>query len=383
MDKREIVSLARCAEYSEKEVFRAVSETISALGGMESFIKRGDKVLLKPNLLSANTPDQAVTTHPLVVRAVGKLVKDCGGILTIGDSPALGNWKKIISLTGMEETAEYLGADLVRFSESVWVEREERHRFKKMEIAREAVESDVVINLPKLKTHVQMFLTLGVKNIFGCLVGKRKPAWHMEAGKDNMGFAGRIVELYEAVGPKLTLVDGIIGMEGEGPGSGDPRVMGLIAAGRDAVAVDRVILEIVGGKVKQFFTLAAAEELGIGESRLDRIQIAGEELEKFKTKDFKFPTVQGGVEFGPPFLRPYIKDFITTRPYEDHSKCTLCGHCIEACPPKIISKSKDKRLHFEYEECIRCYCCMEVCPEGAMKMKQGLILRALQWTGLM
>jgi uncharacterized protein (DUF362 family)/Pyruvate/2-oxoacid:ferredoxin oxidoreductase delta subunit len=347
---------------------------------MESFVKRGDKVLLKPNLLSAKTPGQAVTTHPLVVKSVGKLVKDCGGILTIGDSPALGNWKQIASKTGMEEAAKYLGADLVSFKESVWVERKERHLFKKLEIAKEAVESDVVINLPKLKTHVQMYLTLGVKNIFGCLVGKRKPAWHMEAGKDNMGFAKRVVELYDAVGPKLTLMDGIVGMEGEGPGNGDPRSIGLIAAGRDAVAVDRVILEIVGGKVKQFFTLVAAEEMGIGEPRLDKIKILGEDIETVKLKNFKFPTMQG-MEFGPPFLRPYIKDFVTTRPYEDPSKCTLCGNCIEACPPKIISKNK--KLHFEYEKCIRCYCCMEVCPEGAMKMKQGLILKVLQGIGWM
>ena len=376
------VAAVKCPHYNEEEVFRGVAEAVSLLGGMESFVRPGQKVLLKPNLLAAKSPDRAVTTHPLIVKSVGKLVKDCGGIVSIGDSPALGAWKHIASKTGMEEAAKYLGASLVRFQDSVGVEREERHRFKKLEIAREAVESDVVINLPKLKTHCQMYLTLGVKNIFGCLVGKRKPAWHMEAGSDYMSFAHRVVELYEAVSPALTLVDGVVGMEGYGPGSGDPRALGMIVAGRDAVAVDRVILEIVGGKEELFYVLRAARELGVGVSNLKNIRIVGESIADLRVKDFRFPPLQG-VEFGPAFLRPYIKNYVTTRPYEDRSRCTLCGECIAVCPPKIIEKDGEKGLRFRYDDCIRCYCCLEVCPEGAMKMREGLALRVLKGLGLM
>ena len=377
-----IVAAVKCPRYNEKEVFQGVVEILSLLGGMESFVRPGQKVLLKPNLLAAKSPDRAVTTHPLVVKSVGKLVKDCGGIVAIGDSPALGVWKQVTSRTGMEEVAKYLGAPLARFQDSVWVERKERHLFKRLEIAREAVESDVVINLPKLKTHCQMYLTLGVKNIFGCLVGKRKPAWHMEAGRDYMSFARRIVELYEAVSPALTLVDGIVGMEGNGPGSGDPRALGMLVAGRDAVAVDRVILEIVGGKEELFYVLRAARELGAGVSNWKDIHVVGEPVERLRVEDFKFPPLQG-MEFGPAFLRPYIKEYVTTRPYEDRSRCTLCGECIAVCPPEIIKKDGDKGLRFRYEDCIRCYCCIEVCPEGAMRMRQGMVLRVLQGLGLM
>tara|TARA_B100000315_G_scaffold87601_1_gene80416 strand:+ start:3172 stop:4311 length:1140 start_codon:yes stop_codon:yes gene_type:complete len=370
-----VVSIKKIRSYDHKAVSDAVKNSVDDLGGISRFVKKGDTVLLKPNLLAAKAPESAVTTHPSIVQAVGELVKDCGGKIIIGDSPAIGSWNNITKKTGMSGVADRLGARLVHFDKPVQIKKNEKHLFKLLKISKDVLEADVVINLPKLKTHTQMYLTLGVKNMFGCVVGKKKPQLHMEAGKDSRHFARMLVEIYDAIAPALTIIDGVIGMEGNGPGSGDPKLIGLILASNDAVAMDRIICEIIGAEPEKLFILAAAKELGYGNAELNEIQVRGEDLKKVKVGSFKFPSLTSA-EFGPPFLRKFIKDLVTSKPKEDHNQCTLCNFCMDVCPPKIIKKNGD-RLNFNYDDCIRCYCCIEVCPEGAMKVKQGLITRFL------
>ncbi len=370
-----IVSLHRIKKYDHAPISKAIKKVIEDLGGINSFIQKGDTVLLKPNLLSAKPPEAVATTHPLIVQVVGELVKDCGGKILIGDSPAIGSWKKIVQKTGMDLVAKRLGAKLIHFNTPVHPPKNEKHLFKFLKIAKEALEADVIINLPKLKTHVQMYLTLGVKNVFGCVVGKKKAQLHMEAGKDSRQFARMLVEIYGSISPALTIMDGVIGMEGNGPGSGTPKPIGLILAARDAVALDRIICEIIGGQTKKLFILAAAKELGYGNTELKSIQTLGENLDRVKIPSFKFPVLTSA-EFGPHFLRKLIKNLVTSKPIEDHEKCTLCNFCIDVCPPKIILKNEE-RLKFNYDGCIRCYCCVEVCPEGAMKVKQGIVTKLI------
>lgn len=369
------VSICRVKEYEQKVVSKAIKKIVDDLGGMGGFVKNGDSVLLKPNLLSAKPPEAVVTTHPSIVQAVGELVKDCGGKVIIGDSPAIGSWKKIVQKTGMADVANRLGAKLVNFEKPVQAKKNEKHLFKLLEIAGEVLEADVIINLPKLKTHTQMYLTLGVKNMFGCVVGKKKPRLHMEAGKDSRKFARMLVEIYGSIAPDLTIIDGIIGMEGNGPGSGPPKPLGLILGSKDAVALDRIVCEILGADTEKLFILAAAKELGYGNTELKKIQVTGEVLNNIRLSSFKFPVLTSA-EFGPPFLRKLIKNMVNSKPKEDRNKCTLCDFCIDVCPPKIIGKNED-RLHFGYDDCIRCYCCVEVCPEGAMKVKQGIVTKLL------
>ena len=370
-----VVSIKKTQSYDQKAVSNAVKNAIDDLGGIRRFVKRGDTVLLKPNLLSAKVPEAAATTHPSIVQAAGEIVKDCGGKIIIGDSPAIGSWSNITKKTGMSGVADRLGARLVHFDKPVQIKKNERHLFKLLKISKDVMEADVIINLPKLKTHTQMYLTLGVKNMFGCVVGKKKPQLHMEAGKDSRQFARMLVEIYGSIAPALTIIDGIIGMEGNGPGSGTPKPVGLILASNEAVAMDRIICEIIGAEPEKLFILAAAKELGYGNAELNEIQVKGEDLKNVKVDSFKFPSLTSA-EFGPPFLRKFIKELVTSKPKEDHNQCTLCNFCADVCPPKIIKKNGD-RLNFNYDDCIRCYCCIEVCPEGAMKVKQGLITRFL------
>ena len=370
-----VVSIKKVRSYEQTAVSNAVKKAVDDLGGISRFVKKGDTVLLKPNLLAAKTPETAATTHPSVVQAAGELVRDCGAKVVIGDSPAIGSWNNITKKTGMAEVADRLGAKLVHFDKPVKVEKNEKHLFKLLEISKAALEADLVINLPKLKTHTQMYLTLGVKNMFGCVVGKKKPQLHMEAGRDSRQFARMLVEIYGSISPALTIIDGIIGMEGNGPGSGTPKGIGLILASRDAVAMDRIICEIIGAEPEKLFILSAARELGYGNTELKSIDVKGENIESIRIDSFKFPSLTSA-EFGPPFLRKLIKDLVNSKPKEDINQCTLCNFCIDVCPPKIIGK-KINRLNFNYDDCIRCYCCIEVCPEGAMKVKQGLITRFL------
>lgn len=345
------------------------------LGGISTFLKKGDRVLIKPNLLAAKAPDKAVTTHPSVVRSVVEMVKGAGGIPIIGDNPAIGSWKNIVEKTGMQEVAQSTGAELSFFTDSIRIERDSRDIFKRLEMASIIREVDVIINLPKLKTHSQMFLTLGVKNLYGFIIGKKKARLHLEAGNDPFYFATMLVEIYKSIKPSLTLVDGIMGMEGNGPGSGDIRHIGLIMGAVDCIALDRVICEILGAEKKRLFTTVIGEKINAGETDLDRIEILGERIDDVRAHGFKFPKMMD-VEFGPKSLRKYVKKMITSKPVEDREKCTLCSYCVKSCPPEIISE-KHGRLYFDYDMCIRCYCCVEVCPHGAMIIKQGWLARAL------
>jgi len=368
------VTLQRCADYDPANVKKSIQRAIEPLGGISNFVKPGDSVLLKPNMLAPASPEKAVTTHPAVVRAVAEMVMEAGAKPFIADSPAIPAFKKIARDTGLADVAARLGIPIVELKDSAEYTQEEHRLFRILEISRHAVEADRIINLPKFKTHVQMFLTAGVKNVFGCVVGVRKARWHFKAGIDRAFFARMLVELYDTVSPDLTILDAIVGMEGDGPGtSGKPRQCGIISASTDAVAMDRVMLEIAGGKPGDFYIMQAARDMNIGETDLSRITIHGESIDFLRLKDFVFPKMVRVVT-GPKIVQRVILNHFTTKPVEDREKCTLCKRCVEICPTEIIS-IKNERLVFNYDQCIRCFCCVEVCPEGAMKPTAPFLLR--------
>lgn len=292
---------------------------------------------------------------------------EAGGIPFIGDSPGGRsiNFEKVAVTSGMRHVADELGIDIVEFRNSVELSATNGSILKKLNVAKEAVDADVIINLPKLKTHVQMFLTLGVKNMFGCIIGLQKTQWHFKAGVDRKHFATMLVELYSLLKPSLTIVDGVVAMEGDGPGSrGKLRNLGLVFAGPDAIALDTVICNALNIKNDEIPILIAAREKGIGISDIEKIDILGERLEDVRIHDFIRPKMID-VMFGPNVLKRFFMNNVTSKPIEDRKICTLCSKCIDACPTVIIS-IKNKRLVFNYEKCIRYFCCYEVCPEGAI-----------------
>ncbi|MDH4100300.1 MAG: DUF362 domain-containing protein [Nitrospirota bacterium] len=364
------VSIVRQNDYIHDSLRTSLEEALAPLGGMGAFVKSGQRVLIKPNLLSGKAVEKAVTTHPLFIRIVAEMVQEAGGIPAVGDSPGVGSLEKVAEKIGLTPLLSEIGVSLVSFSDAVMVEHPRGKVFKRFEIARPVTEADVIINLPKLKTHGMMTLTCGVKNLFGCVSGLRKVRWHADAGHDYERFAEMLVDLAYMVKPALTIVDGIVGMEGEGPGSGDPRQLGLILAGTDPVAVDRVVCEIVGLSPDELPTLAAAGRLKLGVSSLKEIEVAGDSIGSAKVEDFRFPAKTIDTGMLPGFIRKLLRDALSNRPVVGHEKCTLCHVCVTHCPAQIMSV-KDNRITIDYSACIRCFCCHELCPQGTIRIGKG------------
>lgn len=372
------VSILRCGDYEEERVFETVKDAVRlAAGDISGVVSPGERILIKPNLLAGKPASAAVTTHPAVVRAVIRLVRDAGAVPVVGDSPGIGTATKIAEKCGVMEACRTEGAEFIEFERLVMVENPAGHTFKRLEVAREVLDVDGIINVAKLKTHAQMYLTLGVKNLFGCVPGKRKPQWHLSAGVDTSHFAGMLLDLHDMLAPRLNVMDGIVGMEGNGPGSGTPRPLGLVFASTDAVAMDAVITEALGARARDVPVLATAIGRGRPEAAYHRAEIAGEDLGSVRVRGFEFPP-QIRLNFAsylPYFIDRRLRKALTSRPHVDHSSCTLCNVCVEVCPATVMTRSD--RIRIDYDACIRCYCCQEMCPQGAIESRQGWLKRLI------
>jgi uncharacterized protein (DUF362 family) len=372
------VSIVKCETYEVAVVKRAIEEALDDIGGAQKFIKRGERLLLKPNMLAAKDASAAVTTHPAIVRAVAEIVRDAGAIPVIGDSPAIGSALKVGKKCGILDVAEELKVEFTPLKTPVTVEAQKGAAFKRLEIAKEALEVDGIINLPKLKTHAQMFITMGVKNIFGCVPGKLKVQWHFSAGIDSAHFAAMILDLYLYLQPRLTILDAVVSMEGNGPASGDPKKTNFIAASSDAVSLDRVIIEVLGRKVEEVPIMLNACQRGLEAADINRIKVKGAGIEAFKIDNFKMPPSMH-TNFAnslPSFIEKRLRKSITSRPNIKQSQCTKCGLCIKICPLDIIRRS-DGKIHIDHTDCIRCFCCQEMCPWEAINIKQGWLKKIM------
>ena len=369
------VSLEHAASYDYPALRRAMERLLAPLGGMAAFVLPGERVLLKPNMLSAKPPEAAVTTHPAVLRAAIELVKEAGAIPLVGDSPGIGGIRRVAERSGMLAVVEETGAILVPFEEVR--ETAGSGTFRRFALAVPYLEADRVINLPKLKTHEMMTMTCAVKNLFGAVVGTAKAGWHLKAGADRELFARLLVEILLIRPPDLNIVDAITAMEGNGPGSGDPRQVGLLLAGTNALAVDVIAAELAGIPKKLLYVERAAARLGLdGTDRAD-IATVGVLPEEVRGPAFRLPHISD-VQFGlPPFLKNRLRHYLTSRPCAIPEKCRLCGICRDACPPRAISIDGGK-LRFDYHACIRCFCCRELCPDGALDVVEGALLRVIK-----
>ncbi len=371
------VSITRCGSYGEGTVIKAIRDNIDALGGIRAFVKKDENILIKPNLLSGKPPEAAVTTHPEIVRAIISLVKEAGARPYVGDSPGLGTARKAAERCGVLEVCKETGTELVELKELTIAENPEGHTFKRLEVAKEALGFDGIINLPKLKTHAQMRLTLGVKNMFGCVPGKLKSQWHLSAGVESAHFASMLLDLYLFLKPRLTVIDGIVSMEGNGPGSGDPRNTGLIFSAVDCVALDTVVAETLGARHGSVPILKAAMERGMNGAELENIEVLGADIEDVRVKDFVFPPLSS-VNFAsklPYFMDRRIRKALTSRPHVDKDLCDLCTVCVQVCPPQVMEKSG--RIIIDFDRCIRCYCCQEMCPQGAISPREGWLKKIM------
>ncbi len=370
----ETVSLVKSGSYTLASLRRDVVSLLEPLGGMSAFISSGDRVLLKPNMLSAKEPDRAVTTHPAVVRVIAELVMEAGGIAVIGDSPGIGSFLRVAEKSGIGSAARDSGAKLVEFNEAVEVQGS--GTFRSIQLARAYYEADKIINLPKLKTHEMMTMTCAVKNLFGAVVGAGKAGWHLKAGSSRQMFARLLLEIYLLKKPALNIVDAIVAMEGNGPGSGDPVKLGLLIAGVNPVAVDVIAGRVAGIPADLLHIEQEAVMMGLPGALIRDIELCGAPLDAVSAGTFRLPAGLD-VQFGlPSFLTKTVKHQLTSYPAADPKKCVLCGVCRDACPPVAIT-IENSALSVDNARCIRCWCCRELCPHDAMVVTRSLLLRAL------
>jgi uncharacterized protein (DUF362 family) len=336
-----------------------IETLLEPLGGMGRFVKKKEKVLLKVNLLSGKGPEKAVTTHPEFVKAVAKAVREAGGEPYIGDSPA-GTFSKR-SLTkaygssGLENMAKEEGIGL-NFNTGVRkLDIPKGKRLQRSPICEYVLNADKVIALPKLKTHSFQYLTLACKIMYGVVPGLTKAKYHAQFPR-KVSFADMLLDILTIVKPQLYIMDGIVAMQGQGPGSGDPVKLDLVLASTDHVAMDIAVCKILGIEPVGIPALKMAKVRGMWPEKID-YPIQGPEEVAYK--GFNLPNTADHLLTGkkPPKKSPVITD-----------KCTACGECENICPKDAV-KVKGQMAEVTYSKCIRCFCCHEVCPEDAIVLR--------------
>ena len=371
------VAAVKASEYDYAEVSRAVNEAVKLIGGWEKYIKKGDKVLVKPNMLSAAEPKAAVTTHPEVVRAVVHALKGIGAQVGVGDSPGVNNVKTTAQKTGILEVCEEEDVPFIIFRHSADYPCPDGRFVKHFKLTRRLAEFDKVISLAKMKTHVFMGVTGGVKNLFGCVVGTNKARFHLRMQKHS-DFAHVMVDLHYTINPVLTIIDGITGMEGQGPMSGDIVKPQMLIASGSALAADLVMADKMGFAAEKMPIAAAAIEQNRS-PRLKDIEVVGDAAGRqlhFATPH-TYKTMQD--TYLPNWVLRLGQKQLLSHPVIT-AACVGCGRCMRHCPAKAITM-ENRRAHIDYQECIRCYCCQELCEHQAVELHDGLLLKLLKKIG--
>ena len=346
----------------------------------------GKKVLLKPNLLAKHGPDKAVTTHPEVLRAVIRAVKRRGADdLLVADSPG-GPYtpalvKSIYKASGLAAVCQEEQVPLYTACESAAAPAAGGAAAKEFTLLRPVLEADVLIDLPKLKTHMMTGLSAATKNLFGCIPGLQKAEWHMRLPEKER-FGEMLVDLLETVKPAFAVLDAVVAHEGDGPSGGTPRPVGFVAAAGDLLQMDLALCAMVGLQPAQVPYLSAAMRRGLCAERFDPAKAAGE-AELFAPIDgFKLPSSWGSVDFADNAPRPIrwavpaVQRAIAPRPVIDRAGCIGCGQCATICPQKTV-RLEEGRARILPKRCIRCFCCHEICPVGAIGTKRFFIFQKL------
>lgn len=366
------ISISKSDSYNKENVQKAVDNCLDNLGGLSSFIKSNDTVLIKPNILLAKKPEEAITTHPAVIEAVIRAVKKAGAISVVGDSPGgfVGNICEHWGITGIEEVCNRLDVEILNFEASgVYKKKINGNHYH---IAKPVLDVDFVINVPTIKTHGLTVFTCAIKNMYGTIPGLTKVNYHKRAPKPD-DFSSLVVDIFSLSKPNLNIVDGVIGMDGSGPSAGNPKELGMILASADGVALDSYICHILGKDPMKVPTNKMAHERGLGEADINKIEVLGYQPEI--RDDFKWPPhMAAPINIVPGFITRRLMRFYWSRPAINPDRCTDCKICVKSCPVEALSTGIDIP-EFNYPECINCMCCIEMCPEKAIHQEKRLLAR--------
>ena len=380
MEQKSRVILLPCKEYEEEEIYSLLKKGFSLLGGVESLIGKEEQILLKPNLLKKAEIEKAVITHPIVVGALARILREEGyNRIMLADSCGNGTTSKVIQGTGMDAYLEKYHIPAVDYKEPVMVSYPQGIQAKDFILPKELTEADCVISVSKMKTHALERITGAVKNSYGFIYGRQKAIGHTRYPSAD-SFARMLADLNKMVKPRLYLMDGIVAMEGNGPGAGDPVPMNVLLMSTDPVALDSVFARLVYLDPALVPTNYHGEKMGLGTWKEEEISIllhtgeeisAAEAVKRFGKPDFKVD-------------RKRIRQNIWTRmakalnlfqkkPYIQADLCVKCGICVNSCPvpEKAVDfrKGKDQPPVYDYKKCIRCFCCQEMCPKKAIKVR--------------
>lgn len=372
------VSAVRLGTYEPAAVDRAVRAVLEPLGGMGAFVRHGARVVLKPNFLMPSAPERAICTHQEIIRTVARLAREAGAVVVEAtDSPGMGTATRCARRLGLDTDNSLI----VRDAEDGVDVAPPDAPFHRVKLIRSLLDADLVINLPKAKTHGQMVMTAAVKNSFGAVLGMEKAQWHFRAGRNPDDFARLLLHVHTVVAPRLSILDGVVGMEGNGPSAGEPRALGLLLASTDAHALDAILARIWDLRPHQVYTLAIARTLGLLPS-VDEIETIGVPIDELHPRPawrLARPAPLRGFG-GPAWLSALLERLMTVRPEIDRGACVACGECARVCAAHAITLDPDagttpRTVTIDREQCIACFCCQEMCPEGAIRVKAGLAAR--------
>ncbi len=373
------VVVEHCPDYRREVVEARVRHLFERLGGITSWANSNSTVLIKVNLLGPKEPNRAVTTHPVVVWAVAKCLMEVGARVQVGDSsggvfPGGERTAESFAVSGIADVAQELGVEVINFdrSEVVSLPNPRGDSFGAIVLAKPVLEADLVINMPKLKTHSLTVFTGAVKNMYGCVPGNRKMWYHKEApGLEQ--FSDYILDIFSLAAPGLSIMDGITAMEGDGPAAGTPRHVGALIAGSDGVAVDAAACRLVGIPTGDLAVFVKAKARGLGESDESALEVEGPAA-ALTVSDFRFR--RRGLPL-PGFAAKTGISLLSAYPKIDSASCINCGICRRACPVEAI-RFIDGQHVVDASSCVQCYCCHELCPHDAVELRSSVFRSAVQ-----
>ena len=372
------VSLVKASDYKSKEIHTALKRCLDYLGGLRAFIKPRSKVFIKINHLSPTSlPEKAIVTHPLLAKEVILFLKELDCEITIGDDVQSKKQDSFL-VSGYRQLCIEMGIRLVNLKEKGFEAIKcEGRVLKKVFISPLVLESDFIINLPKLKTHSFTTFTGAVKNMFGTIPYGLRLEYHLQYHTPDR-FSNMLVDIFSCVQPHLNIMDGIMAMEGEGPSAGKPRKVGVILASSDALALDTVATRITGFNPLDIYTNQAAHERGLGTGNIEEIDIIGETIQDVEVCDFEHSAIAVGLlqRKIPQFLYAYLQSKLALIPEVSETKCTVCMECVNICPRKVIKLVKGKP-HINNSLCIHCMCCHELCGFQAINLKHQFLGRII------
>lgn len=349
--------------------YSRMPEVVEKILEIFPFSCKGKRVVIKPNILGPVPPTKGITTHPALIRALVQSLKKRDAFCLVGDNPGLHGYaanERCARISGIFEAADGCFVNFAKETVQVPV----RSRFiQKLVVSKPILDADWVINVPKFKTHIQTKITGAIKNMFGILVGAEKARVHLSAAHPK-NFSETLVDIYQMRIPDLTIMDAVVGMEGNGPSSNDLRPIGKILAGQNGVAVDGLMAAMMGLSPHRVNLLRIAFERGLGEVDPAKMEIQGTWS---RLKNYKMPLTfvsEGwiGAAVNKLLYRPLVKPHLQVRP----ERCNQCGVCVQHCPAQALTMAEIPTL--DVQKCISCYCCYELCSNQAVELT-GLMRR--------